>query len=190
MAALCIGLTSSFAFAQSSSSAPIALPATTGLSASNTDNKGEQWATTAYGDWILRCKASPTAGGKKTCEIVQQLLSNNVIIAEIAFGSVAASSKPSAEVNMVVVLPNNVLVTEPVQASPDENDKTPLKLPFKRCLPSGCFASLPLSPELLSRWKQSNHRGRIAFMNGSNQDVALPFSCRGLSDALEAMAKS
>jgi len=179
----------SAAYAQSANgSAPV--PAVnSGLDAGKEENKAEPWATTTHGDWVLRCKGSAASGEKKACEIVQQLQSNNMVVAVIAFGS-TSPSKPAAEMNMVVVLPNNVVVTEPVEASLDQNDKAPLKLPFRRCLPNGCFASVPPSEEVLNRWKQSNSQGRIAFTNGSNQLVALPFSFRGLGEALDAMAKS
>ncbi len=190
LAGVCVYFASPIVCAQTVNTVPPLLPANSETTTNNGDNKDEHWVSNAYGDWLLRCKVLTQAGDKKTCEVVQQLQSNNVVIAQIAFGSVAAQAKAPAEMNMVVVLPNNVLVTAPVQASFDENDKTPLKLSFKRCLPTGCFASSLLPSETLKRWKQGDHRGRLAFTNGVNQEVALPFSFRGLGDALEAMTKS
>ena len=45
------------------------------------------------------------------------------------------------------------------------------------------------SADLLTRWRPKAERGRIALKDGPGRDVVLPFSFRGLSQALDAMAK-
>jgi invasion protein IalB len=72
--------------------------------------------------------------------------------------------------------------------SVDDKDK-PVELTYRRCLPTGCFADADARDDVLSRWRAQTGRGRLAFKDGANRDIALPFSFSGLEQALDALAK-
>jgi invasion protein IalB len=146
-------------------------------------------ATTAsFGDWVMRCNRIDSASGNTTtCEVAQTLqVQGQGPIAEIAFGR--PPGNPSATMRVVVVLPNNITIGTPVLMSVDDKDK-PVELTYRRCLPTGCFADADARDDVLSRWRAQTGRGRLAFKDGANRDIALPFSFSGLEQALDALAK-
>ena len=145
-----------------------------------------QNTTATFGDWVMRCSRIDS-GSTTNCEVAQTLqVQGQGPIAEIAFGR--PPGNPSAGMRIVVVLPNNVTFAGPVQMSVDEKDKA-VDLTYRRCLPSGCFADTEARDDILVKWRAQTGRGRLAFKDGSNRDLTLPFSFRGLAQALDAMAK-
>jgi invasion protein IalB len=150
-----------------------------------------QSTTASFGDWVVRCRRIDQAPGNATaCEVAQTLqVQGQGPIAEIAFGHPPGKDATSRErMRVVVVLPNNVTLSVPVLMSVDEKDK-PIELSFRRCLPSGCFADAEPSDDVVVRWRGQDGRGRLAFKDGGNRDIVLPFSFRGLAQALDAMSK-
>jgi invasion protein IalB len=150
-----------------------------------------QSTTASFGDWVVRCRRIDQAPGNPTaCEVAQTLqVQGQGPIAEIAFGHPPGKDTTSRErMRVVVVLPNNVTFSGPVLMSVDEKDK-PIELTFRRCLQSGCFADAEPSDDVLVRWRGQDGRGRLAFKDGGNRDIVLPFSFRGLAQALDAMSK-
>lgn len=150
-----------------------------------------QSTTASFGDWVVRCRRIDQAPGNATaCEVAQTLqVQGQGPIAEIALGHPPGKDATSRErMRVVVVLPNNVTFAGPVLMSVDDKDK-PIELTFRRCLPSGCFADAEPSDDVLVRWRGQDGRGRLAFKDGGNRDIVLPFSFRGLAQALDAMSK-
>jgi invasion protein IalB len=150
-----------------------------------------QATTASFGDWVVRCRRIDQAPGSATaCEVAQTLqVQGRGPIAEIAFGHPPGKDSTSKErMRVVVLLPNNVTFSGPVLMSVDEKDK-PVELIFRRCLPSGCFADAEPSDDALVRWRAQEGGGRLAFKDGANRDIVLPFSFRGLGQALDAMSK-
>ena len=150
-----------------------------------------QSTTATFADWVLRCRRPDGAPeGQVSCEVAQTLqVQGQGPIAEIAFGRPPGVAGFKEPMRLVVVLPNNVSFPGTVLMSVDEKDTKPIELAYRRCLPAGCFADAEASNDLLARWRPQGERGRIAFKDGSGRDVTLPFSFRGLSQALDAMAK-
>jgi invasion protein IalB len=148
-----------------------------------------QATTASFGDWVMRCRRiDNTPGSATSCEVAQTLhVQGQGPIAEIAFG-IPPGKDSSAGMRVVVVLPNNVTFAGPVLMSIDEKDK-PIELTYRRCLPTGCFADTDARDDILARWRAQAGRGRLAFKDGANRDIVLPFSFRGLAQALDAMAK-
>jgi invasion protein IalB len=150
-----------------------------------------QATTASFSDWVMRCRRiDSTPGNATTCEVAQTLqVQGQGPIAEIAFGRPPGKDSPSGErMHIVVVVPNNVTFSGPVLMSVDEKDK-PVELTYRRCLPAGCFADADAKDDVLGRWRAQNGRGRLVFKDGANRDIVLPFSFRGLAQALDAMAK-
>lgn len=142
--------------------------------------------TAVFGDWMLRCvKGAETT--PPVCEIVQSIVveGQQAPIAQIALGRVEAS-KP---MNVTVVLPNNVTLLSTPRLTLEDADKNPAELAWQRCVPGGCFASMEAGDDLLDRWTKAPKPGKLIFVEGSGQPVALPFSLRGFTQAMGALAK-
>ena len=62
-------------------------------------------------------------------------------------------------------------------------------LAWRRCLPGGCFADIVLTPEALKTMRARTEPANLLFRDVGERDITLPFSMRGLTQALDAMAK-
>jgi invasion protein IalB len=143
--------------------------------------------TATYGDWLLRCQRTTGQPATQTCEVVQSLVlqGQTAPLAQLAFGR-PGSKEP---IHFTAVVPVNVAFPSTVQITLDEKDAKPVNVAFTRCLPTGCFASVALTDDALARWRAHDQAGRLVFKNGSGQETAVPMSFRGLSRALDALAK-
>jgi len=143
-------------------------------------------SSASYGDWVLVCQ-KPVADGRRVCEIAQsiQVQGQPAPIARLAIarGSVERGSV------LVLVLPPNVLLTSQPAIISDENDKSGLAIAWKRCLPGGCFAEVSMVDNTLETWRNRAGQGRIAFADAVGRTINVPFSFRGLAQALDALAK-
>ena len=142
--------------------------------------------TAAFGDWLLRCiRATPEA--PRFCEVIQTIeVEGRGTIAQLAVGRVEAK----APLKVTLVLPNNIaFATRPSLALADKDAK-PLDLTWQRCLPGGCFADAALADPIVATWRGAAENGQIRFADGAGRAVALPFSFRGLPQALDAFAKN
>ena len=142
--------------------------------------------TAVFGDWMLRCVKGVEAA-PPLCEIVQSIVveGQQAPIAQIALGRVEAS-KP---MNVTVVLPNNVTLLSTPRLVLDDADKKPTELAWQRCVPGGCFASMEAAEDVLDRWAKAPKPGKLIFVEGGGQPVAMPFSLRGFTQALGALSK-
>ncbi|MGI3901196.1 MAG: invasion associated locus B family protein [Janthinobacterium lividum] len=174
----------------------LAMPALVGPSRAETAKPGAAPApvtadpsvtTATYGDWIARCEQGTGDQSQRICEAVQtvQLPNQQAAAAQIAFGH-SASKDP---LKLVVVVPVDVWFPSTVKVSAGDKDTNPIELPWRRCLPVGCFAESASSDDAAKRWHGESGQGRIVYRNGLNRDVTLPVSFRGLAQALDALAK-
>lgn len=148
-----------------------------------------QATTATYGDWVLRCqKRSEGAQPIKTCEVAQSLQVQGQAdpLVQIAIGRL--NQKEPLKI-VIVITPNVAFPSTPL-LSIDEKDEQPAALTWRRCLPGGCVADAVLKDDVLKRWRTQTERGRLQVKDAGNRDVILPFSFRGLSDALDALNKS
>lgn len=150
---------------------------------------GSEPTTTAatYGDWILGCSQQGTGqAGPRRCEISQSIqVQGGGRLAQIVIGRL----DPKSPLLVTLVLPNNVTLSSPVRLAVDEKDAQPLDLSWQRCLPAGCFANHEIKDDVLKRYRAQSQAGRLRFKDGVGRDVVLPFSFRGLAQALDALAK-
>ena len=128
---------------------------------------GENTAT--YGDWILRCERIGEAGkAVKICEIVLTVQGgqegHRQPVAQLAFGRL----KVDDPWRVTAHLPSNILLPGMVKFALGDNDPKPMELPWRRCIPQGCFADAALGD---AQWKALLARGE----NGSwNSPTASP----------------
>lgn len=144
--------------------------------------------TASFGDWTLRCQRIADAGKiMRICEVAQvlQAQGQQAPIAQIALGRLA-NGEP---VRVTAVMPVSVTFPSSVQIAMGEKDAKPLELPWRRCLPTGCFAETAPGDDVLKQWRKASEPGRILFRDAAGRDLALPLSARGLDQALDALAK-
>jgi invasion protein IalB len=161
-------------------------PAPTATPAAVSD---EPTSTTAsYGDWVVRCQRA-VEGDKavKICEAAQsvQVQGQNGPIAEIAIGRLAGGDPLHA----TVLLPNNIAFPSNVHIVVDEKDDAGVDLAWRRCVAGGCLADAALDADTVKRWRGRGGSGKLSFKDANGRVVALPFSFRGLPQALDALAK-
>lgn len=181
------------ALAQSAPARPAAAqqPPNTSVAQAKTDTAADM-TTATFGDWQLRCRAGVPASANqpavlRSCEVVQSVIiqGQTAPFAQLAFGK----PEPSAPLHFTAVLPTNVSFPSTVKIMQDEKDKQPVELAWTRCLPGGCFASIATKDDFLKRWRAQEEAGRFVFRNSAGQEMAIPFSFRGLGRALDALAK-
>jgi invasion protein IalB len=138
-----------------------------------------------YGDWVLRC--THTENAARACEVRQTLeVKGQGTVAQIALGRAAAKTPMLAS----VLLPVNVSFPSSVSMAVDEKDDAPAELVWKQCISVGCLAQVEVKDEALKRWRGQSGRGQIRFVTSAKQSVIFAFSFRGLSAALENLAKN
>lgn len=143
--------------------------------------------TASFGDWMLRCQRLDAAKPGRVCEValVLQAQGQQAPIAQIAIGRVA-NNEP---LRVTAVMPVSITFPSSVQIILGEKDARPLDLPWRRCIPTGCFADAAPSDEMIKQWRKAGEAGRIQFRDAAGRDLALPLSTRGLDPALDALAK-
>jgi invasion protein IalB len=144
--------------------------------------------TATYGDWMMRCLRESPESKIVICEAAQALMVEGQAnpIAQIAFGRLNLK----APLRLTIVVPVNVAFDKNPQMQIEGQANSAVTLSWRRCAPGGCFADLEIKPEIVTQWRAASKAGQINFRNAANQDVALPFSFRGLAQALEALPKS
>lgn len=137
--------------------------------------------TVTYGDWVVRCQQP--AGAARQCEAMQTLAIDGRPIARIAVGRLA----PSGDLAVAVNVPSNVAFTAPLTLGSATKEAPQLSLGWRRCLPNGCFADVMPAAAVFAQWQGQTVPGALGFVEGSGNAVTLPFSFRGLSDAIEGL---
>ena len=179
LAALCSTATAqrSHPQAQAPAPAPAAAPS------QDAPSQAEPQRTTAtFGDWTVRCVRPDKAA--QLCEVTQTLYDKSQPVAQTALGRPARGEK----MRLTVLVPANVTLATPPRLQGEETD-APLELTWRRCLRAGCLADATLSEDQLRRLRARTATSRIAFQDGAGRDAAIPFAPRGLTQALDALAK-
>lgn len=144
--------------------------------------------TASFADWTLRCeRPGQIANAPRVCEVAQSInvQGQQQPIAQIAIGRIQRTDP----LRFTIVLPNNVLLTLVPKFATEETGGQLVDTVWQRCLPGGCVADTVLKDDVLKRLKARTDPGRIEFKDAVGRDVKLPFSTRGLAQALDALAK-
>ena len=144
-----------------------------------------QQTTASFADWVLRCaRVNPPA---QVCELVQGIQREDKPVAQIALGH---PTKGGA-LQLTVLVPPSVSFGPAPLLLPGKEGEVPAlaDLAWRRCVPGGCIADAALSEDALRRLRGWTDTGRIAFLDGAGRTAVLPFSPRGLPQALDALAK-
>jgi invasion protein IalB len=146
--------------------------------------------TASYGDWVLRCQRIGEADkAQKVCEIVQTVQAGQQgqqqPVAQLAFGRVNKTDPW----RMTAHLPTNILLPSVAKLTTGEKDAKPLELPWRRCVPVGCFADASLSDAQWKALRGETENAVLDFTDSASRAVKLPISFRGFAQAVDALAK-
>ena len=145
--------------------------------------------TATYGDWLLRCQRITTAGAAQTvCDVTQtvQVQGQQNPLLQLSFGQPV----PKEPMKLTIYAPVNVSFPSVARLAIDEKDLQPAELIWRRCQPGGCVADLEIKEELLKRWRAQVGGEVIKVVDATGHEIAIPFSFRGLAQALDALLKS
>ncbi len=185
---LAVCLAATHAFAQSAAAPSAAKPAPPKPAAPSVSSEPES-TTASFGDWTLRCTRVTGLSSKgKLCEIVQAITiqGQSGPIAQIAIGRVNAEEP----LKLTAQLPNNVTFPSTVHFAVEEKETLSADLSWKRCLPGGCYADVDVKDEQIAKWRPQADKGRLTFKDATGREIQLPFSFKGLSQALDALEKA
>lgn len=118
--------------------------------------------------------------------MVQGVQRDDKPVAQVALGRPA---KGQALQLTVLVPPSVSFATGAALQPAREAEGAALELTWRRCLPAGCIADATLNDDAVRRLRGLSEAARITFADGAGRMAALPFSPRGLPQALDALAK-
>ncbi len=147
-----------------------------------------QSTVASFGDWALRCvRQGDGAQAARMCEVTQNIQAQGQQgpLAQIAFGRVQRTDP----LRLTAVLPPNVSFPSVVRVMMDEKDTQPFDMAWARCVPGACVAFGEPAQAVIQRFRARTESARLIFKDSSGRDIAVPLSFRGLSQALDAMAK-
>jgi invasion protein IalB len=148
---------------------------------------GDPAQTTAtYGDWVLRCvRTGDGATATRVCEVVQTMVlqGQQQPVAQVAVGY------DKADLRLTLLVPPAVSFSKVPTVSAQGGAAPKVDLAWRRCLPNGCFADVVVNADLLKTLRSRTDPLQIAFKDANERDATLPFSLRGLSASLDALAK-
>jgi len=145
-----------------------------------------QQTTAVFADWTLRCTRAAAGSVQQFCEVVQGIQREDRPVAQIAVGR-PGKGQP---MQLTVLVPPSVSFgAAPAVSTGRDGDAPVLELAWRRCLPAGCIADAALGDEALNRLRAWVEPGRITFQDGAGRIAGLPFSPRGLAQALDALAR-
>ncbi|WP_421988428.1 invasion associated locus B family protein [Roseococcus sp.] len=138
-----------------------------------------------YGDWVMRCETRTAPATGRGCELLQSLQDQRgQPVAQFALGRIHREDP----MRLVVLIPSNITIAVPMRLSlGDGGAAVPVTL--KACGPRGCVADTELGAALLTRMRARETRGQLEYRDALNAEVALPFSTRGLGQALDALGR-
>jgi invasion protein IalB len=147
----------------------------------------------SFADWTLRCEVLRPATGpaQRSCEVVQTYSDQRgQPVAVLAIGR-PARGEP---MRMILQIPLDARIDQPARLSADPAQaQDAVVLPFRFCsaVRGGCFAELELRDDApLRRLRARGEQpGRVEYRDSAGREVQLPFSPRGLGQALDALAR-
>lgn len=136
-----------------------------------------------FNDWVMRCADDPSNQARGGCFIVQNVINNDnqQPVMQVAIGYLAEDQTPAA----VFTLPLGVRL--PPGALIAIDDKEGVRVPFERCLPEGCKVQFRMTADHVASFKGGN-MGKLTIQDSAGRGVAIPFSLKGFTAALNALS--
>jgi invasion protein IalB len=143
----------------------------------------------SYGDWIMRCqRLRDGEDADRVCEAAQLIHAQDQQnpVAEVAIGRL----KKTDLLHLTIVLPVNIAFPTAPSLSLNGKDVDGLNFVWLKCLPGGCYASAPLTDDVIGRWRDETAARRIIWTDGSGRESAVGLSFNGLGAALGALNRA
>lgn len=158
------------------------------LSASSMAQTGssEPDSTSArFGAWTINCAG---AAASRRCEVsFVETDRQQQPVAIVALGRVSKA----APLKIALRLPVNVQVSAPAKLTVDA--ATAITLPFRMCVPMGCFAEFEVADEtvLIKRLRAvgQDKAGRAEWLDANGNTVGFELPYKGLSSALDGLQR-
>jgi invasion protein IalB len=150
-------------------------PSTPGAAKPPAPAKGPGWAVNCKStakEKELECRMSQTVVVKQTGKV----------LTNVTFRIPADTKKPE----IIVQLPLGLNLQAGATFQVDEN--TPQRLGFRACDRKGCYASSPVSPEVLATLRRGKQL-KIGFQNLAEKPITVPLVLDGFGDAYDKMQK-
>ena len=144
--------------------------------------------TATFGDWTLRCdRRADLAPPQRVCELglVVQKQGESGAQAQIALGRVARGGA----LRITAVLPPNIAIKSNPKVIVEDLKPPTTDLSWTRCIAGACFADAAVSTALLDSLRTRTEPGRLDYRDGTDRDITLPLSFRGVGEALAALAR-
>ncbi|MBV8765555.1 MAG: invasion associated locus B family protein, partial [Hyphomicrobiales bacterium] len=119
-------------------------------------------------EWVSRC-ASEARQGALECVVEQTavLQKTGQLVAAVSIRVPADTHQPS----LAVQIPVGLFLPAGVTLQIDE--KKPLNLTLQTCDLKGCYAAMPISPELLAELK-AGKKLAVSFQNLTKENISVP----------------
>jgi invasion protein IalB len=138
-----------------------------------------------YGDWVMRCEARAAPATGRGCDLLQSLQNQSgQPVAQFVLGRLQRDDPT----RLVLLIPPSITVAVPIRLNLADGSQ-PIQITLKTCGPRGCIADTELSTAVLTRLRTREAQGRLEYRDALNAEMALPFSTRGLGQALEALGR-
>lgn len=139
--------------------------------------------TATYGDWVLRCVRPES--GPRVCEVVQSMVvqGQQQPVAQVAVGY------DKTDLRFTMLVPPAISLSRAPFLGIAGATQPHYDLTWRRCLPNGCFADVQVGTEMQKLLRSRSDPMQIEFKDAGERDVKLPLSLRGLTAALDALAK-
>jgi invasion protein IalB len=146
----------------------------------------QQSTAATYEDWTLRCSMSASSPPQKSCDIEQLSHLQNK---EQPFSRVAIPRPAKGEPAVLAIqVPVNVWIATGIRIEIGGKDAG-LSVPFTRCGPAGCFASIALNEAAVKTFRAGTAPAAIVFANAAQQPVNIPLSFKGFNQAFDALVR-
>lgn len=147
----------------------------------------QQSTAATYEDWTLHCSTNTSSPSQKSCDIEQlsHLQKNQKPFSRVAI----SRSAKGGSVNLAVQVPVNVWFATGIRIEIGGKD-VGLSVPFARCVPAGCFASITLNDAAMQAFRAGTAPATIVFANSAQQQVTIPLSFKGFNQAFDSLAKN
>ena len=151
----------------------------------------EPAATTAtYGDWLLRCQQIAVAGAttQQICDVTQtvQAQGQQNPLLQLSFGLPG----PKEPIKLTIAAPVNVSFPSVALLAIDRKRYATGRTDLASVSAWRIIAELEIKDELLKRWRAQIGGGVVKIVDAAGREIAMPFSFRGLAQALDALPRS
>ncbi|MBD3646544.1 MAG: invasion associated locus B family protein [Pseudomonadales bacterium] len=151
---------------------------------------GAQEIEASFGDWSKVCAtpepedAAELQSQGKICQIVQTASQDESgdRLLQTTIGYVSASEQPilSLVAPLGIYLPKGIVISI---------DDTPITLPVQRSDGNGCMAYTTMNDSLIESMKQ-NDKGAVLVATNPNNNIKLPLSLKGFSEAFQSLKQT